>query len=124
VQAGLLEDGMGIELYEEMLPGGIRKLTITGTLDAPGAMSIEDNFQAHMSHSSDHIIVDLSQVEYMSSYGLRMLLTAAKALYTGGGGLHLAGPNEHVMKVISVAGYDTMFPVYESVEEALTLLGK
>jgi anti-anti-sigma factor len=55
----------------------------------------------------------------MSSYGLRMLLIGAKALRESDGNFYLASPNEHVSRVISVAGYDTIFPVYHSVQEAI-----
>jgi anti-anti-sigma regulatory factor len=48
-----------------------------------------------------------------------MLLVTAKALMNAGGQLHLAGANDSVMQVIQLAGYDTMFPVYGSVDEAL-----
>jgi hypothetical protein len=41
----------------------------------------------------------------MSSYGLRMILMAAKALHDKGGGLYLAAPTSRVLEVIKVAGY-------------------
>jgi stage II sporulation protein AA (anti-sigma F factor antagonist) len=95
-----------------------------GTLDAPNTMTIEDSFRARLLDlGARQVIVDLSSVDYMSSYGLRMLLIGAKTLSNQGGALHLAGPNPNVMAVIRLAGYDTMFPVYETVEEAILLLG-
>ena len=70
-----------------------------------------------------NVILDMSGLDYMSSYGLRMILMSAKALHDKGGGLYLAAPTSRVMEVIKVAGYDTMFPVYESVAEAILFLG-
>ncbi len=113
---------MSVNFSEEFLENGLRKLTLSGNLDAPGAMAIEEQFQASVLAQGGNVIVDLHGLEYMSSYGLRMLLLAAKSLHDKGGGLHLAGANAHVMDVIKMAGYDTMFPVYESTEDAIIQL--
>ncbi len=113
---------MGVKLAEEFMNNGLLKISLGGSLDAPGAMGIEEQFQNRLKEQGGSVIVDLSGLEYMSSYGLRMLLMAAKALHDQGGALMLAAPKTHVMDVIRVAGYDTMFPVYQTVDEALIAL--
>jgi anti-anti-sigma factor len=113
---------MSLTMTEETLENGLRKITLVGTLDAPSTMSIENEFQSLVSQKGNQVIIDLSGVDFMSSYGLRMFLVAAKEVHTNGGALYLAGPNQKVMQVIQMAGYDTMFPVYESVEEAIVFL--
>lgn len=110
---------MSVTFSSEFLENNLYKITLKGTLDAPGAMAIEDQFHAALNEHKGKIIVDLMELEYMSSYGLRMMLLAAKSLHEKGGGLYLAGPNLHVMEVIRLAGYDTMFPVYETVLDAI-----
>ena len=113
---------MGVNFHDEFLENGLRKVSLSGTLDAPGAMAVEKQFQDSVIAQGGHVIVDLSGVEYMSSYGLRMFLVTAKGLMEKGGGLHLAGAAAHVMEVIRMAGYDTMFPVYDSLEDAIIQL--
>ncbi len=115
---------MSVTFSEVELQDGLRKIVIEGTLDAPGAMAIEDDFQALLRERNGHVIADLSKVDYVSSYGLRMLLVGAKTLHEAGGGLYLAAPNKYVLEVIRMVGYDTIFPVYASVEEALRALSK
>ena len=110
---------MSVTFSEEVLKNDVRQITLEGTLDAPNAMAIEDEFKEALMDPGGHVIIDLSGVDYMSSYGLRMLLVGAKAVFGAGGSLHLAAPNEPVMKVITVAGYNSMFPVHETVEIAL-----
>jgi anti-anti-sigma factor len=112
-----------VSFTEEMLEGGLMKIALTGSLDAPGAMAIEDQFKERLKERGGNIILDMSGLDYMSSYGLRMILMSAKTLHDKGGGLYLAAPTSRVMEVIKVAGYDTMFPVYESVAEAILFLG-
>ena len=115
---------MGVTIHEELLDDGLRKISLRGVLDAPSAMAIEEQFQAKLMERGGNVIVDMAGVEYMTSYGLRMLLVGAKALRNRKGELHLAAPNPHVMKVITLAGYDTMFPVHETIEDALLYVGK
>lgn len=113
---------MAVQFDEEFMENGLLRISLSGSLDAPGAMGVEEQFQARLLEQGGNVIVDLKKLEYMSSYGLRMLLMAAKALHDKGGGLHLAAPNSHVMDVIRIAGYDTMFPVYETVDDAVVAL--
>jgi anti-anti-sigma factor len=115
---------MSVTFSEEFLDSEVRKITLEGTLDAPSAMVIEDEFNSSLIDKGGKVIVDLSGIDYMSSYGLRMLLIGAKNLHSAGGILHLAAPNEHVMKVISVTGYDQMFPVHDTVGEALLAISE
>jgi len=113
---------MAVTLKEESLKPGLYKISLDGTLDAPGTMTIEDKFRDRILSVGGRVIVDLANVDYMSSYGLRMFLVTAKNLNNAGGELHLAAPNDNVMQIIKVAGYDSMFPVYETVDEAILYL--
>jgi anti-anti-sigma factor len=113
---------MGTTYAEEVLEDDLRKVTIKGHLDAPNTMAIEEGLRALLGRRGDQVIVDLSGVEYMSSYGLRMLMLCAKALAQAGGSLHLAAAQARVMDLITLAGYDTLFPVHETVEDALLSL--
>jgi anti-sigma B factor antagonist len=117
-----METQMQVTFTEEELENGLYKFSLEGTLDAPGTITIEDDFQQSLTQAGGQVIIDLAGVDYMSSYGLRMLLICAKALKNAGGELHLAGPTPNVMELIKLAGYDTMFPVYETVEEAILFL--
>jgi anti-anti-sigma regulatory factor len=49
-------------------------------------------------------------------------MVAARASKNVGGTLSLAGANPRVLQMLRVAGYDLMFPVYDTVEEALAAL--
>lgn len=114
---------MSVTFSEEMLEGGLIKIALAGSLDAPGAMTIEEQFKTYLRDRGGRVILDMSGLDYMSSYGLRMILIAAKTLHDKGGGLYLAAPTSRVMDVIRLAGYNTMFPVYETIAEAILNLG-
>ncbi|ACL17234.1 STAS domain-containing protein [Methanosphaerula palustris] len=63
-------------------------------------------------------VLDLSGLVYISSAGLRSLLLAQRRQQSLGGTLVLAAPGGLVEEVLSVAGFDTLFDIYSTVEEA------
>lgn len=67
-------------------------VSLSGRLDTLGVESIETSFNAAVVARRVDAIVDLSAVEFLSSMGVRMLLTAAKALQRAGARLVLAAP--------------------------------
>ena len=107
----------------EQLAKDINLVYITGDLDAPGGLAIKDELEAYVADNLTTCIFDLAGVNYMSSYGLRVLLTVAQILQNGGGQLHIAAPNARVMDVLAVSGYDSLFPVHHSLDDAKNSLG-
>lgn len=105
------------------LSDSVYLFAINGDLDAPGGLEIKDPLENHLAEHGGKCIIDLSDVTYMSSYGLRVLLTAAKILQDLDGELHLAAPSERVMEVLVTSGYDSLFPVHHSVDDARKILG-
>jgi anti-sigma B factor antagonist len=66
-----------------------------------------------------HLVVDLSSVEYMSSAGLREIVTSLKKAKKAKGDLRLAQPSQRVREVLEMAGLDTIFRIYETQAEAV-----
>jgi anti-anti-sigma factor len=114
---------MATTLERQDLLDDLYMFSVHGDLDAAGGLAVKDDFESYATQTPTRCIVDLSDVGYMSSYGLRVLLSVAKILQEGGGELHLAAPNERVMDVLTTSGYDTLFPVHQTLAEAKTLLG-
>ena len=98
-------------------------VSINGDLDAAGGLAVRDELAIRATEHATRWIIDLSDVGYMSSFGLRVLLSVAKILQEGGGELHLAAPGERVLDVLTTSGYDTLFPVHETLSEARRYLG-
>lgn len=113
---------MTISYTEELLEPGLRLVRLTGVLDTAGAMVIEDDFHRVLLDGDCSVIVDLSSVPFISSYGMRMLLIAAKRLMDSGCVMHLAAPTPPVMSVITIAGFHELFPVHDSIEDARLFL--
>jgi anti-sigma B factor antagonist len=70
------------------------------------------------------VILDMGGVAYMSSAGLRMLLSAHRAAAAQGGSVHLVGLSEDLQDTMAATGFLEFFRTHPSVAAALTALGK
>ncbi len=98
------------------------QLSLIGALDAKGVGLIESEFKSIVCSSHKHILVDLSQITFLASIGLRMLLQAAKHLTQDHHFLALYSPPPRVREVLHVAAMDRLMPVVQDQESACRLL--
>lgn len=92
---------------------------ISGRIDSTNATELGEALNAAIDAGRSFLVVDLSDVDYMSSAGLRELVTALKKVKKGTGDLRLAEPSERVAEVLELAGLDTIFSVYATQVEAV-----
>jgi anti-sigma B factor antagonist len=85
--------------------GGV--ILISGRFDASQAEKAE-RFLATV---SDPTIVDLKDLEYISSAGLATLLAAQKRLMGSGGGLKLINVNSHINNIFQYTGFHQVFEI-------------
>jgi anti-anti-sigma factor len=97
-------------------------LGLTGKLDATTAKTFEDKILAEIDSGDRRFVIDLSQLDYVSSSGLRVFLLAAKRLHSAGGKIVLCSLKEHVRQVFDLAGFSSLLSVYGSRDEALKAL--
>lgn len=110
---------MSIEITE--LPGQATKVALSGRLDSSGAVEIELPLNAVVTEKRA-VIVDLTGVAVLSSYGVRVLLVGAKLCAARGGKLALLCPDGHVAKVLRIARFDALAPIVTSEAAALAAL--
>ena len=89
-----------------------------GRLDAAGVRPFEIELAEHLAADRIHLLVDMSQVAYVSSVGLRMFLTTMRKARHQGGALKLCNLNERVMAVFKLAGFDRVLSILTTREEA------
>ncbi len=107
-----------MELTTEQLPNGVERIALAGRMDTTGAQEIDLRFTSLTTTRPALIVVDLSQVSFLASMGIRTLLSAARALMRRGGRMVLASPQPLVQEVLKVADIDTLIPVYADVPSA------
>ncbi len=93
---------------------------LRGRLDVhlSGEIEKEINSIIEKNPSAD-IIINLSEIEYMSSSGLRVLVAVMRTLKTNGRSLKLCNLNSAVRKIFEVVELMDMFDIYETEEAAL-----
>lgn len=103
-------------------PDGVTIVHMVGDLDSMGTHMIQKTFETALLERGLQVIVDLSEVEFISSAGMAMLLVRGKSLRQGGGRLAIASANQRVMEVLTLAGFHELFEVYPTVDAALEKL--
>lgn len=103
----------------ERQEGEVQVLGLNGRFDAQSAGSVEESLKAQIEGGAKKILVDMSGVEYVSSAGLRVLLSSAKRTAAQGGSLVLCGLKSYVWEVFEVAGFTTIFQIFPDTEEGL-----
>ncbi|GAU09596.1 STAS domain-containing protein [Desulfoplanes formicivorans] len=98
-------------------------LTVRGRMDAVTAPQFEEQCNAIIDGGATNICVQMAQVEYMSSAGLRSVLLIGKKLKGLGGGLAFYDLSGMVSEVFKMSGFSSIFPVGESQDDALAKLG-
>ena len=92
---------------------------VNGRLDAMSAPEFEKSVLEQVESGTDNLIVDLSQVDYISSAGLRSILVIAKKLRSKAGELAVAGLKDTVKEVFEISGFNTILPLFDTVSQAL-----
>jgi len=86
-------------------------LEASGRIDAASAPLLDSQLAALCASGALDVVLDLTEVTYMSSSGMRVLLLALRRQQAAGGSLVLRGIPDRVMRVLQVAGFDRVFPI-------------
>src|SRR6516162_5278001 len=90
---------------------GVMHIALIGRLDTPGVDRIETQLTAHLVPQGARALVDLSQVAFIGSGGIRMFITIARALGRRGGKLVLYGAQPPVAQVFATTSLNDIVPV-------------
>jgi anti-sigma B factor antagonist len=98
---------------------GVVILGVQGRLDASNAGVLEEKILGLIAADEKRFVVDCTQLDYISSAGLRVLLVAAKRLTAVSGKISLCSLKEHIKEVFDIAGFSSIFSVYPMLDEAV-----
>jgi anti-sigma B factor antagonist len=107
-----------MEMKIETLVDGITKVNLEGRLDILGAQQIDLQFNL-ITATHRKVIVDLEQVPFLASMGIRTLVIGAKTVKLKGGRMALLKPTPDVEKVLIGTGTDTVIPILQDLEAAI-----
>jgi len=99
--------------------GDVTVVKITGSVDALTAGEATTFLETQVKQGHLKLVTDLSDVEYMSSAGLRTLLTTLKQVRQSEGDLRIAGAQENVKKVLEMAGLTSIMKSFDDIKTAV-----
>jgi anti-sigma B factor antagonist len=86
---------------------------VEGRVDSSTAAGLGDVLNERIDKGAINLVVDLEQVDYMSSGGLRELVAALKQVRKDGGDLRISTPSQRVREVLELAGLDAIFEIFD-----------
>ena len=105
----------------ETREGDVLVVAVEGRIDSTTSKQLEDVLPERV-QASRRVLLDMSDVQYVSSAGLRVLLRAAKAARGTGHDLVLAGLLPQVHEVFQVIGFDSLFRIVHDRAAAMAAL--
>lgn len=102
--------------------GEVLIFAIRGKVDSQTSKMFEERLIPPIEQGNKKILVDFSEMDYISSAGLRVLLLAAKKLSDGGGKIALCALKPPIKNVFDIAGFSVVFPIFSSPAAALAEL--
>lgn len=99
--------------------GNAAVITVQGRVDTLSAPTVEQKLTQWLDGGETRMILDLSEMEYISSAGLRTVLVIGKKAKANGGSVCCCALQGMVKKVFDVSGFSLVLPVYDTVDEAL-----
>lgn len=102
--------------------GGALVISATGRLDSSTAGALEAVLPARV-REQKAVILNLADVPYVSSAGLRVLLIGAKAAKAAGNRLIITGLSPAVREVFDVSGFTKIFAIEADLDAAIAAIG-
>jgi anti-anti-sigma factor len=111
-----------MELQYSELDNNIRMIKLIGKLDIMGVGQIENKFAGYCGGEKARVVVDLSEVDFLASIGIRLLTLTAQSIASRGGRMVLLNPTADVQHVLEVTGIPAIIPICSHFESAETVL--
>lgn len=96
---------------------------LEGRLDATTTPQLEKKILNFLQKEKQKLLLDFSKIDYLSSAGMRLLLSATKKVKSHGGKLVFSAMNDEVLQIVKMAGFDKILEIYSTESEALKALG-
>ena len=101
------------------LNGNVTVVTVSGRVDSVTAAKLDAEL-TKIVLENQKIVLDLKDVVYMSSAGVRAIVRALQTAKKSAGGVKLANIREQLVQVLKTVGMMEMLQSYSSVDEAVT----
>jgi serine/threonine-protein kinase RsbW len=105
-------------------PEGIRVIMPSGRVDSSVGRQLEAALLTQIEAGYKHLVVDMGAITYISSTGLKALLTGLRRAQEVHGKITLATMTVRVREIFEMSGFDTLFTITSTVEESVQAILK
>lgn len=107
---------MGLSQKNE---NGVTILAIQGRLDPAETQEMEKKVLEAVDSDDKRLLFDFSELEYINSSGLRVLVMAYQRMKQNNGNVAICNIRDYILEIFEISGYDKIFSIFPSKEEAL-----
>ena len=98
------------------LPSSSLLLRVSGEIDLEGVPILRGILEPRFADSAVNLAIDLTEIRYMDSSGLALLLFCHRTLAQKSGAFALVCPHKHLLKVLHITGLDRVFTIYADLD--------
>jgi len=113
-----------MELHVDELGSGTVRVRLGGRLDTVGVDQVESRFGAVVASNGNDAVIDLSEVSFVSSMGVRMLITVARAQRARGHRMVLCAAQPAVAETLGMVALEQIIPIVADEAAAQALLAQ
>jgi anti-sigma B factor antagonist len=100
--------------------GDVSVVSALGEVDVFSAPGLDAELDAQIAAGNVRLVVDLSDVAFLDSTGLGVLVKALKHAREAGGWLHLVVTSDRIRKIFEITGLDASIPIFDTAQDAIT----
>jgi anti-anti-sigma factor len=97
-------------------------LALAGRLDAATAPALEKELAKMAEPGVSHLVLELSELDYIASAGLRLFLRTAQAYKGSPFRFAACAMQDHILEVFEISGFDSIITIHGSLAESRTAL--
>lgn len=95
-------------------------IQLEGKMNTATSSDADVHLSQLIANGSNKLLLNMGGVDYISSSGLRVILANGKKVNTSGGKLAFCNLNSSVGEVFRISGFNSIFPVFDTEQDALT----
>ncbi|TFG96106.1 MAG: anti-sigma factor antagonist [Calditrichales bacterium] len=110
-----------MEISKESFDRGVL-LALKGRFDTLAAAEFEQEMRSTIDKGVNKIVVDCTEMDYVSSSTLRVFLFALKTIRQSSGKIVLINLQAHIREVFEISGFLDLFEIFSTKEDALAAI--
>jgi anti-anti-sigma factor len=108
-----------VEISKYIHENGIAVLEVKGEVDAYTSQDLEQTLKDLRTQGHHRIVMDVSEMTFISSAGIRVILYAYQEAVKLGGGVRLVGPMDQVRRIFEIAGIFEILNITDDLQESI-----